>query len=203
MSVRHVDVHEAHRLQTDDGYTYVDVRSVPEYERGHPEGAHNVPLLHFDTRTGQMKPNPEFLAVMQANYAPDAKLLIGCQMGGRSAPAGDVLAQVSRSAFSHPSATFRSWSVPWRRPTSWSPHGRFAGVRPHGIEIAGWPVALKSCVRRSVTLRSDSVRPAKSTVLVPSIGAGIASAGSTSASQPLSASSTACPSTARPRWART
>ena len=92
MSVRHVDVHEAHRLQTDDGYTYVDVRSVPEYERGHPEGAHNVPLLHFDTRTGQMKPNPEFLAVMQANYAPDAKLLIGCQMGGRSANAAQVLA---------------------------------------------------------------------------------------------------------------
>ena len=91
MSVRHVGVHEAHHLQTVDGYTYVDVRSVPEYENGHPEGAHNVPLMHLDSQTGQMTPNTEFLAVMQANYASDAKLLIGCQVGGRSGKAAQIL----------------------------------------------------------------------------------------------------------------
>jgi rhodanese-related sulfurtransferase len=91
MNVRHVGVQEAHHLQTTDGYAYVDVRSVPEYENGHPEGAHNVPLLHLDSATGQMRPNPEFLAVMQANYPSDAKLLIGCQVGGRSARAALVL----------------------------------------------------------------------------------------------------------------
>ena len=91
MSVRHVGVQEAHQLQTTDGYTYVDVRSVPEYENGHPEGAHNVPLLHFDSQTGQMTPNPDFLAVMQANYPTDAKLLLGCQVGGRSARAVQIL----------------------------------------------------------------------------------------------------------------
>ena len=92
MSVTHTGVREAYRLQTDDGHTYVDVRSVPEYERGHPEGAHNVPLLHFDPATGQMRPNPDFLAVMQANYPSDAKLLIGCQVGGRSGKAAMILA---------------------------------------------------------------------------------------------------------------
>ena len=92
MTVRHVGVQEAHQLQTSDGYTYVDVRSVPEYENGHPKGAHNVPLLHLDSQTGQMGPNPEFLAVMQANYQTDAKLLIGCQVGGRSARAAQLLA---------------------------------------------------------------------------------------------------------------
>ena len=91
MNVRHVGVQEAHQLQTTDGYTYVDVRSVSEYENGHPQGAHNVPLLHFDGQTGQMTPNPDFLAVMQANYATDAKLLIGCQVGGRSAKAVQIL----------------------------------------------------------------------------------------------------------------
>ncbi len=91
MSVRHVGVQEAHQLQTTDGYTYVDVRSVPEYENGHPKSAHNVPLLHRDSQTGQMTPNPEFLAVMQANYASDAKLLLGCQMGGRSGRAVEIL----------------------------------------------------------------------------------------------------------------
>ncbi len=91
MSIKDVGVQEAHQLQTTGGYTYVDVRSVPEYENGHPEGAHNVPLLHRDSQTGQMTPNPEFLAVMQANYASDAKLLIGCQVGGRSSRAVQML----------------------------------------------------------------------------------------------------------------
>jgi rhodanese-related sulfurtransferase len=92
MSVTHIGVREARRLQTDDGHTYVDVRSVPEYERGHPESAQNVPLLHFDPQTGQMRPNPDFLAVMQANFSSDAKLLIGCQVGGRSGKAALILA---------------------------------------------------------------------------------------------------------------
>ena len=84
MSVKHLGVQEARRAQVEDGYTYVDVRSVPEYESGHPAGAHNVPLLHMNSETRQMLPNPDFLAVMQANYQADARLLIGCQVGGRS-----------------------------------------------------------------------------------------------------------------------
>jgi len=79
-------------MQSEGGYTYVDVRSVPEYEHGHAEGAQNVPLLHRDAQTGQMMPNADFLVVMQANYATDAKLLIGCQVGGRSARAAQLLA---------------------------------------------------------------------------------------------------------------
>ena len=92
MSVQEVGVQEARDLQATAGYTYVDVRSVPEFENGHPKGAHNVPLMHFDGQTGQMTPNSEFLAVMQANYATDAKLLVGCQVGGRSGRAVQILA---------------------------------------------------------------------------------------------------------------
>lgn len=90
MSIKNVDVREAHQKQA-EGYTYVDVRSVPEFEAGHPAGAVNVPLLHRDPQTGQMLPNREFLQVMQANFAPDAKLLIGCQVGGRSVQASQLL----------------------------------------------------------------------------------------------------------------
>ena len=92
MSVKQVDVKQAHALQSNEGYTYVDVRSTPEYDQGHPAGAHNVPLLDLDPATRQMLPNADFVTVMQASYAPDAKLLIGCQMGGRSARAADILA---------------------------------------------------------------------------------------------------------------
>tara|TARA_B100001123_G_scaffold449797_1_gene616776 strand:- start:6661 stop:7116 length:456 start_codon:yes stop_codon:yes gene_type:complete len=93
MSVKHVGVQEAQRLQVEDGYTYVDVRSVPEYQNGHPKGAQNVPLLLLNSETKQMQPNPEFLVVMQANYPTDAKLLVGCQVGGRSSRAAQVLAE--------------------------------------------------------------------------------------------------------------
>ena len=92
MSVKQVGVRDARALQTDEGCTYVDVRSVPEYDRGHPAGALNVPLLHRDPTTGRMQPNLDFLAVIKATQAPDARLLIGCQMGGRSARAAEILA---------------------------------------------------------------------------------------------------------------
>ena len=91
MSLKQADVQMAHKLQSDAGYTYIDVRSIPEFENGHPTGAHNVPLLNLDSRTGQMQPNEDFLAVVQANYATDSKLLVGCQMGGRSTQAGQIL----------------------------------------------------------------------------------------------------------------
>jgi rhodanese-related sulfurtransferase len=74
-----------------EGYTYVDVRSVPEFDQGHPEGAVNVPLFHRDAHSGQMMANREFLDVMRANFASDAKLLVGCQAGARSAQASEML----------------------------------------------------------------------------------------------------------------
>ena len=97
MGVKDVDVEQARELQQNEGYTYVDVRSVPEFDAGHPAGACNVPLLHRDPATGQMTPNPEFLAVMQANHDADARLLVGCQMGGRSARAAQILASAGYS----------------------------------------------------------------------------------------------------------
>lgn len=89
--MKNITVREAHQKQS-EGYTYVDVRSVPEFQAGHAREAVNVPLLHKDARTGQMTPNPDFLAVMRANFPANARLLVGCQMGGRSAQAAQVLA---------------------------------------------------------------------------------------------------------------
>jgi rhodanese-related sulfurtransferase len=98
--VKNLTVHEAREKQR-AGYTYVDVRSEPEYAQGHPEGAVNVPLLHRDERSGQLVPNPDFLRVMRENFAPDAKLLIGCQVGGRSAQATQLLASAGYSDVSN------------------------------------------------------------------------------------------------------
>jgi len=75
----------------EQGAVYIDVRSTPEFQQGHPAGAVNVPLLEPDEETGQMMPNPDFLRVVKANYPPDRVLLVGCQMGGRSMRAAQML----------------------------------------------------------------------------------------------------------------
>jgi rhodanese-related sulfurtransferase len=79
-------------LQKDPEYTYLDVRSVPEFDNGHAPGAINIPLLHFSPSTG-MSPNPDFLTVVEANLPKDAKLVVGCKAGGRSARACEVMSQ--------------------------------------------------------------------------------------------------------------
>jgi rhodanese-related sulfurtransferase len=89
-NITRVSPAEAKRLVDEDGYVYVDVRSVPEYEAGHPAGAANVPLLHAGP--GGMTPNPDFLAVMSAAYPKDAKLVLGCRSGQRSLRAAEALA---------------------------------------------------------------------------------------------------------------
>lgn len=91
MTIKHVTVHQA-REQQDRGAVYLDVRSIPEFEQGHPAGAFNVPLLHLDPATGQMRPNPDFLPVVRANFPPDTPMVIGCKMGGRSRQACEILA---------------------------------------------------------------------------------------------------------------
>ncbi|MBL8602986.1 MAG: rhodanese-like domain-containing protein [Myxococcales bacterium] len=85
MSIRRVSPSEAAALVANEGYVYVDVRSVPEFVGGHPAGAYNVPVANAGP--GGMVPNADFVAVMQRHFAPDARLVIGCLAGGRSARA--------------------------------------------------------------------------------------------------------------------
>jgi rhodanese-related sulfurtransferase len=87
---KNVTVTEAQALM-DQGAVYVDVRSRTEFEAGHPAGAINIPLIDRDERTGQMMPNPDFVPTMQERFAADTQLLIGCQVGGRSARAAMML----------------------------------------------------------------------------------------------------------------
>src|SRR5215213_5704364 len=85
---RQVTVQEAAELMK-QGYKYLDVRSVPEFEAGHPEGALNIPLLN--SQGGRLVGNPEFQAVVQGNLPRDEKLLVGCKVGNRSAQAAAIL----------------------------------------------------------------------------------------------------------------
>jgi len=90
MTIKHVTVQRAQQQQA-SGATYLDVRSIPEFQQGHPPGAVNIPLLHLDPQTGQMSPNPEFLAVVKATFPLETPLVVGCKMGGRSQHACELL----------------------------------------------------------------------------------------------------------------
>jgi rhodanese-related sulfurtransferase len=89
--VKRVSPQEAKDLIDREGYVYVDVRSVPEWEEGHPTGSFNVPLNHLGP--AGMSPNPDFLAVMEKRFPKEAKLVLGCKGGGRSLRAAGLLQQ--------------------------------------------------------------------------------------------------------------
>jgi len=92
--MKELNAQEAHDLmQSDPEYIYLDVRSVPEFEAGHPTRAINIPLMHFAPGTG-MSPNPDFAAVVEGSLAKDAKLVVGCKTGGRSARACELMTQM-------------------------------------------------------------------------------------------------------------
>jgi len=94
MSIQNISPTEAKELLgSGEGYKYLDVRSVPEFIAGHPQGAMNIPLLDIDPVTQQRVPNPDFLAVVEANFPKDARLIVGCQSGMRSARAAEILRQ--------------------------------------------------------------------------------------------------------------
>ncbi len=90
MDLKRVDPPEAKKLVDDDGYQILDVRSMPEYSAGHPEGAYNVPYLH---KTPQgMIPNADFARIVRFLFPdPETKIVTSCQMGGRSVRAAAEL----------------------------------------------------------------------------------------------------------------
>jgi rhodanese-related sulfurtransferase len=89
MTVKRVSALEADVLMREEGYVYVDVRSIQEFDEGHPAGAYNIPFLHA-TPLG-MRPNVDFMSVLEAVFPKDAKLVLGCRTGNRSLRAAELL----------------------------------------------------------------------------------------------------------------
>ncbi|MFO0980496.1 MAG: rhodanese-like domain-containing protein [Planctomycetota bacterium] len=87
--MKEVNAAEAHELMNKEAYVYIDVRSEAEFMGGHPAGALNIPA--FLPGPSGMAPNPDFVATVQGLFPTDAKLALGCQMGGRSARACQLL----------------------------------------------------------------------------------------------------------------
>ena len=73
-----------------EGWSIVDVRTAEEFNRGHPAGAHHVPLA-VPGPFGLMF-NPGFVAAMKQRFAPSDRLILTCAVGSRSRQACEILA---------------------------------------------------------------------------------------------------------------
>jgi len=71
-------------MEADPACAFIDVRTCEEYERGHPEGAVNVPWAVLDQASGRMSPNSRFLPTMQKLFDSKRRLFLSCQAGVRS-----------------------------------------------------------------------------------------------------------------------
>ena len=78
-SLARISPTEAHAKMTSEGYTYVDVRTPEEFAEGRPAGSINIPL------------GDDFVRAVEAKFAKDARIIVGCKAGGRSLRAATAL----------------------------------------------------------------------------------------------------------------
>ena len=93
MAIKQIIPAQAHEIMgKDPAVIYLDVRTVPEFTASHPQRGINMPVVFFQA-PGQPTPNPDFLKVVEASVAKDAAVIVGCQAGGRSQRAAEIMAQ--------------------------------------------------------------------------------------------------------------
>ena len=133
--VERISAKDAKRRMDEEGWVYVDVRSVPEFEQGHPNGAYNVPLLHMGE--GGMQPNPSFLDVVSRTFAKDDKIVIGCRSGVRSLRAAELL---EGAGYTH---------VAEQRGGYGGARGSFGQVSEPGWQAEGLPTSKEAATGRT------------------------------------------------------
>lgn len=74
--------YDAHRLQREEGWTQLDVRTHEEFMAGHAHGAVNIPFVYTDGR-----PNDCFLTQIAEKFGKDDKLIVCCSSGRYSSRA--------------------------------------------------------------------------------------------------------------------
>jgi rhodanese-related sulfurtransferase len=122
MQIRQMTPEQANEtLSSSPNAVYIDVRTEGEFERGHPPGALNVPVVFFDPAGGPAKPNPVFLDVVRRHVGVDKTVLLGCQSGARSGRAAEVLVRAGYDDVTNV-------------------HGGFGGARDRSgnVVVRGW-----------------------------------------------------------------
>src|SRR5436309_4509658 len=116
MSLKNIGPEQAKEILESDGdAVYIDVRTEQEFMNGHVPKAVNIPVVWPDPATRQMKPNPDFVKVVAAHFPKDKPIIVGCQMGGRSQLAAQMLGQAGFEAVSNMQGGFGGAKDPMGR----------------------------------------------------------------------------------------
>jgi phage shock protein E len=126
MSVKNIGPEQAKEiLDSDKEAVYIDVRTENEFMGGHVPKSCNIPVASPDPATRQMKPNPHFVETVSSQFAKDKRIIVGCQAGGRSQLAADLLIREGFTDVSNMQGGFGGARDPMGRQTvlGWSQLG--------------------------------------------------------------------------------
>ena len=128
MSVKRISPEETKQLlDSDPEYIYLDVRTVQEFDAGHVPGAKNIPLM--EPAMGRMLLNPHFVEMVEGNFGKEVKVIVGCQVGGRSLKAAEMLLNAGFSKVLEMRGGFGGESDA-------SGHLLFPGWAPRGLPVS-------------------------------------------------------------------
>ena len=127
MAVKRISPDEAKQLlDSNKEYIYLDVRTVQEFDAGHVPSAKNIPLM--EPAAGRMQMNPKFVEMVESNFGKDAKFIVGCQKGGRSLKAAEMMQQAGFKNVVDMRGGFGGETDEMGRPT-------FAGWQSRGLPV--------------------------------------------------------------------
>lgn len=89
----------AQKIKATEKAQVVDVRTVPEFEAGHLDQAININVSSAD-----------FAAQIKKNINPDQPVFVYCQVGGRSARAAKILADMGYTQIYDLAGGYQAWS---------------------------------------------------------------------------------------------
>ena len=94
MDIEQINPKEAWARMSDNEKSalYLDVRTKAEFDQGHPKGAINIPVRIRDENDA-MVANPNFLEEAEKQIEKSKRLVIGCQRGGRSQKACEIMSE--------------------------------------------------------------------------------------------------------------
>ena len=98
------------RIGPDGPATYIDVRTVAEFVKGHPRGrVINVPIEFYHPKTGAAHGNASFVLVMEHSLPHDTPLIVGGDEGPRAATAAAALIEAGYKDVRVMSAGLPGW----------------------------------------------------------------------------------------------
>ena len=85
MDIKRIDPEEARgRLDSEQGYICLDVRTEEEFATGHIPAAVNIPVVEKNPMGLGLVPNPDFLSQVEQQFDKDMKIITLCLRGTRS-----------------------------------------------------------------------------------------------------------------------